>query len=173
MDNAKLKEIQNINNYFYEKYEVIKIDYVALLSSVLFNRIKIVTIVWVLGLTFLSIPVVFGFAAYYGFSLGFILSISTMSYGMLGIVIGMTFLLPQYILYTPAIVYLMNTSLGVSKKLYFNKLGGRSVDKVTKKQMLIEYVLIFFIVLFIVVLGCLLETFVNPKWVMFSIKKLI
>lgn len=173
MDNAKLKEIQNINNFFYEKYEAIKIDYIALLGTVLFSRVKMVVLIWVLGLTFLTMPVVYGITAYYGFSLGFILSISTMSFGMLGIVIGLSFLLPQYFIYTPAIVFLMNHSVGVSNKLYFVKQKGRNLDKPAKKQMLLEYVLIFFIVLFLIVLGSLLETFVNPKWVMFSIRKFI
>ena len=58
MDAAKLNEIQNINSYFYEKYQFVKIDYVDLLGNVLFDRVKIVTMIWILGLTFLAIPVV-------------------------------------------------------------------------------------------------------------------
>ncbi len=93
----------------------------------------------------------------YGFSLGLFLGTATCRYGIKGILLCIVGIFPHYLCYVPAMVMLLQWCEDIYRSIYFyhniTGQGKKSLPGKLGKPVLILGVL---------VLGCVLEAFVNP-----------
>ncbi|MFP4697478.1 MAG: stage II sporulation protein M [Eubacteriales bacterium] len=173
LDANQRNELGILNNYFLDKYKNIQLNYIDLFKFVFLDRIKVILFLWFFGLTFFGVPVIIIAFLYFGFNFGFMLSIGTIVYGGKGVVLNLVYLLPHFLVYVPLIIYLMNKSFDICATLYYKKIATNKSYRINNKQVFSEYILVFIISLLICIIGSLLETFVNPGLVQWSIKNLI
>lgn len=126
----------------------------SLFLYVLAERIWIIPVLFLFSTTYLAGPVVYGTVMWYGISLGTVWSIALLRYGMKGIWFIFFSGLPQYLFYIPAMVIAL-------------KLSGemRTPDR--------RFFVQFLVLEGVIVLGSVVETFVNAFFLQKIIKLFI
>lgn len=123
--------------------------------------------IWILALlstTFLGVAAAYAYMLWVGAGTGFLLSAFVIQYGMKGILLFLASIFPHYLLYIPALILLLAWSVKVSRQLYFpqkddaREHGGR-------RQMAIRFAFRLLAVHGIAIIGCLLESYVNPNMI--------
>lgn len=107
--------------------------------------------------TYLGLLFCGGMTVKYGFSIGLFLGTATCRYGIKGILLCIVGIFPHYLCYVPAMVMLLQWCEDIYRSIYFyhniTGQGKKSLPGKLGKPVLILGVL---------VLGCVLEAFVNP-----------
>jgi hypothetical protein len=121
-----------------------------------------------LGLLLIGKVMYWCVAAWGGASLGFVLSGCVLTYGAKGTLLFLAMVLPQYVLYVPLYVTAFMQSEGMWQYLFAH---DNSIVKrpYTKRQALVWYLLLFGIGFGILMIGCYIESYINPtlmKWVL-------
>ena len=131
----------------------------ALFAFVLRKRMAVFGMFAVAATTYLGTAVCIIGAGWYGFSAGAFLAAGVMRYGMKGIFLALAAMLPQYLLYAPAIYGLLVWCQRTCRMIY-----GKSYyqDKDKKTPVLTGRVLSLFVLAVMMLAGCALESFVNP-----------
>ncbi len=154
-----INEINIVNDYFSNKLVNMDIEYGSLLKYILFSRIKYFIILWLFSITILGLPVIFIYLIYSGFLVGFIISISTMKYGIMGILLFIVYLFPHGIIYIPVIAISIQRAFIMCKRMYYMKNGV----KVNKKNIILEYLFTIILLLVMIIIGCFIETYINSN----------
>lgn len=158
------KSILLENTGFFDVYTLYQIKAMTVDSNALFyyifrKRIVGLLVMAVLSTTYLGLAVCIGAVLWYGMSAGLFLSALTLRYGLKGILLAAVCLLPQYLLYVPAMLMFLKWVDGVYYGIYSrsgNALGAEDKGFLLKKSgQLIAIIGMFAI-------GCLLEGYVNP-----------
>lgn len=147
-----------------DEYSLYHMKYMTVDSSALFYyvlriRLKSILTLVVFATTYLGLVVCIGASFWYGLSAGSFLAAVMIRYGIKGLLFAFTGIFPQYILYVPAMVGLLIWCENVNRSIYFRSTleteqeGGNNWPKRLLK-------LVMIILMFL--LGCLLESFVNP-----------
>jgi len=108
--------------------------------------------------TYLGLVVCRGVVVWYGFSAGVFLAALIARYGIKGILLAGISVFPQYILYVPVILMLVVRCEGLFREIYYRNGESASEDK---KAAMIRAGKMFLIIV-IMAVGCLLESYVNP-----------
>ncbi len=147
------------------KYAVI--DDNAFFRYVLQKRVGMVLALALLSTTWLGMAATWACAAWLGVCGGMLLMAALIRYGLKGILLIMVGLFPQSIIYFPVIFLLLHWSYEFCLTLYFPyRLPSNNVStgEVASKGVLIrKKMLELSILLGVVIIGCLLESYVNPK----------
>ncbi len=122
----------------------------------LFSNIKIVLIIWIMGLISLGILIIPIILCWKGAAIGFTVGFLVKEFGIKGFVFALSGLLPHYLIIIPG--FLAIGAVGLSCSLYNIKSKGRRIYSrdITDYSILI---LLFFI---IVLVGCFIEGFFTP-----------
>jgi len=131
----------------------------ALFVFVMRKRLTFVVIMAVLATTYLGVAACMAVTMWYGFSTGMFLTAAILRYGFKGILLVAAGVLPQYFLYIPAIYALLIWSDKTCRMIYCKSYYQRED---TKTPILLGRVLSLVVILFGMVAGCFLESFVNP-----------
>ena len=107
--------------------------------------------------TYLGLVVVGCAAVGYGASAGMFLTAAVMRYGLKGVLLVMTAIFPQYILYGPAYFLLLLWCRQICRLIYFEK-GAR----LGNKQWILIKLLQLLGIIAVIIAGCSLESYVNP-----------
>lgn len=142
------------------------VDNHALFRYVLRKRLASVLILCILATTYLGIPVCMGTAFWYGTSSGAFLAVLTARYGLKGVLLALAGIFPQYLLYAPSMVILLGWCTEINRSIYFK--GYRERQNI--RYLLPARIVRFFLVIGIVILGCMLEAFCNPGILMAFLK---
>lgn len=133
------------------------------------HRIFAILTLGILASTVIGLPVICGYVCYLGVSAGCILSVAVVRYGIRGLLFMAASIFPQGLVLIPGYVFLFIWSIDCNRRLYgkFNMpeeryLAGRQF--VLKKGMKLLGILI------IIVSGCAIESYVNPKILSYVIK---
>lgn len=132
-------------------FELAGTDWNHLFFFVLQKRLALILLAGLSSLTFFYFPAVLTFYFYFGFIIGAMTALSTMRFGLFGILYYLGTLLPQIVLYVPMWLLLVRSC----SELH-NVLGHR-------KSSLIKSLPALFVVLALLLGGVLLETYVNPR----------
>jgi stage II sporulation protein M len=173
LDTSQTNELGILNHYFLDKYSSITLNHIDLLKYILMNRLKLILYLWFFGLTFFGIPVAIISLMYFGVSFGFMLSIGTVVYGWKGILLNLSYLFPHFIIYVPLMVYLIHKSFDLCATLYYKKLAVSKSYRLNNKQLFTEYILVLILCTLFIIIGALLETFINPSIVRWAIDRFI
>ncbi len=142
----------------------------SLFLYVLFKRLKELGFMFLLATTFAGIVCIYGYIGVMGSGVGALMAILCLRYGMKGLAMMFAALFPQALLYFPAFLYLFHMCYLVCVKLYFPHKDYWKGSGTTK-VFLFKNILYICIALAVVIIGVLLESYVNPTIIFSFIKK--
>jgi len=131
----------------------------ALFAFVLRKRLVLMIVMVLLATTYLGMVVALGVDLWYGFSTGAFLAAAVLRYGFKGFLLVAAGVLPQYLLYAPAIYALIIWCDKTCRMIYCKEYW---YGQETKTPILLGRVLPLVIILITFIAGCFLESFVNP-----------
>lgn len=144
------------------------VDSSALFYYVLKKRLGSALILTILSTTYLGLVVCTIFPAWYGAASGAFMSALVIRYGIKGLLLAVVSVFPQYILYFPAFAALLILCDELNRKIYFQKYGysgtGGKIKAFSGK------VVAFLVVIAVIFVGCVLESFCNPKLLLSFLK---
>ena len=133
------------------------IDTKALFWHVMGTRLKDIAILSVLSTTYLGLVVVCAQTVWYGAATGSFLAASVMRYGIKGVILAGTGIFPQYILYVPVLLWFLVWCEQMCRGIYFEK----SAFLMGRREIIIK-ILQLVVIFIVVIIGCMLESYVNP-----------
>ncbi len=142
------------------------VDSNAFFLYVLQKRLGYALILAVLSTTWLGLAAVWTCAAWLGLSFGMLVMASLLRYGLKGILLIAVGVFPQAFVYFPAAILLLRWSYEFCLSIYFpeklQESGGLHGDKSGKYVLIRQKGVKFILLLGVVIIGCLLESYVNP-----------
>lgn len=157
------KEAGIMSAYFLDKFEYMEIEWMSLFTYILEKRMKIYVILVVGGATAFGCLMAYGYTTWLGVSMGAFMSICILRMGVIGILVGVITLIPQYLIYIPVYVLLI-WRIKENQELFGNCAGKRE-----KQRVWIKYFMIMFAAGVFLMAGIFLESIVNP----FLVKKIL
>lgn len=150
----------------------IELDGGYLLGYIMKHRVLTILIIGMLASTMIGLPIVCGYVCYLGISAGCILSIAVIRYGIRGLFFMAASVFPQALLLVPGYFLLFRWGIDCNRKLY-GKNDGLEGRYLVGGQFILKKGIRLAGILIIVILGCILESYVNPKVVHFILKILL
>lgn len=125
------------------------------------NRIGTLLFLLVAATTIFGIIILYLYVAWFGMSLGILMAVVTIRYGGKGILIFLSAIFPQEILYIPAFLFLVNLLHDLCAVIYF---PGKMFQNtyMGKKQFLARGIFVYILILGVVIIGVFFESYVNP-----------
>lgn len=152
------------NTGFFDAYTLYHIRDMAVDQNALFyyvfrKRILGMLALAVLSTTYLGLAACLGGVFWYGMSAGAFVTALALRYGIKGILLAAVCLLPQYLVYIPALLFFLKWAEELYRGIY-SRCGGAFAAEdrsflVKKSGQLIAVLCAFAI-------GCLLEAYINP-----------
>lgn len=141
----------------------------SLVGYILRHRLSAVCVLGLVSTTVVGMPVLGAYICYTGLAAGCLLSVAVVRYGIRGLLFMAGVLFPQALLLVPAYISLFLWAADVNQTLYaprtqlegYERFGGRFYWKKGVQMIGITAV---------VIIGCLLESYVNPDIVHFVLK---
>ncbi len=162
INNANNTQITQITNYLNNFSSSIKTDYEIdktelIKMSVRDNAILVITM-WFVGSTVIGLPIVFGIVVFRGFCIGYTISSAIITFGLgKGILFTICSLLFQSFIFIPALLALAVTGIKVYKSIIKDK------RRENIKLEIIRHTLFSLIILFLLLISSLIETYVSPN----------
>ena len=158
------KSILLENTGLLDEYTLYHMKYMTVDSSALFYyvlclRMKTAITLAILGTTYLGLVVCAGTTFWYGLSAGAFLSAAVIRYGLKGILFACVGILPQYLVYAPVFVILVMWCEALNRSIYF---PNSSVTEGNGDIPWLKRLAQLLLILGVLLLGCLLESFANP-----------
>ncbi len=142
------------------------IDSRAFFFYIFRKRILVVLGMAALCTTYLGLVVCAGAVGWYGMAAGAYLSALALRYGFKGILLSLVGVFPQYLLYVPAMLALLGWCESLYKGIYSRSISAELAEKGFLPGKVGKLALI----LGVVILGCYLEAYVNPKFLLGYLK---
>jgi stage II sporulation protein M len=149
----------NYINLFFQKVDINALNSKLVLKYSILNNLKLVSLIWVLGLTIIGIPFVMLILFIKGFILGFTVGFLIDELGFTGILFSTISLFPQNIIIIPSIVIIGVSALSFSLILLKNK---RGTEKYSIIQQVTGYTILVSLMALIIILGCFIEAYISP-----------
>jgi stage II sporulation protein M len=99
-------EISNFINYFCQQAVEQSISPHKILEASIVSNLRTLCLLWICGLFFVLIPVVYAVVAVKGFGIGFTIGYLSFHYGFKGFMLSMASIVPQSIIVLPLLFYL-------------------------------------------------------------------
>lgn len=141
----------------------------GLFGYVLKHRIFTVCLLGLLATTMIGLPAVCGYVCYIGLSAGCLLSVAVIRYGIRGVFLMAAGIFPQGILLIPGYTALFLWAVEVNRMLYYHGMG-REYYKGYGRQSYLKKGLQIAGIIVVVLIGCVLESYVNPKILQYVLK---
>lgn len=133
------------------------------------HRVFTVLVIGILASTMIGLPIVCGYVCYLGISAGCILTIAVVRYGARGLFFMAATIFPHGLLLIPGYFLLLKWGLDCHRELY-GRTDGLDGRYLAGKQFILKKGMKLLGILLIVMIGCLLESYVNPKIIHFILK---
>lgn len=152
------------NTGFFDAYTLycirdMTVDPNALFYYVFRKRILGILAMAVLSTTYLGLAACLGGVFWYGMSVGAFLAALALRYGIKGILLAVVCMLPQYLIYVPALLVFLKWAEELYRGIY-SRSGG--VFAAEDKSFLVKKSGQLIAVLSAFAIGCLLEAYINP-----------
>lgn len=145
------------------------VDSNAFFLYVLQKRLGCALILAVLSTTWLGLAAVWTCAAWLGISFGMLVMAALLRYGLKGILLIAVGIFPQAFVYFPAAILLLRWSYEFCMTIYFpDKIQGSTLlhgESGSKYALLRNKAVTFIMLLGVVIIGCILESYVNSRLV--------
>ncbi len=152
-------EITNyINTFITELKNGSKLDYFKLLKSSFGNNLFLVIILWFMSLVVIGIPAVYGMVGYKGFCMGYTISSVVMT---LGTGKGIAFVLSSMLIHNIILIPCMLAVAVSGINLYKSIMKDRRKENI--KLEIIRHTVFCLIILVIMAVGSLIETYISSN----------
>lgn len=155
-----LEDTGLMDEYTLYHMKYMTVDGNALFFYCLRERLKNVAFLAVMATTYLGLAVISGMVLWYGAAAGMFLTAVVLRYGMKGILLAVTGVFPQYLFYVPAVIILMVWGEQLCRSIYFKntqRLEEGGYSRLSRRLLQLGLVII------VVIIGCVLESYVNPS----------
>ena len=152
--------IINHLNGFINNIETNKIDYWLVLKNNMITNLMFIGIVWLLGISIIGLPIIIGMFFTKAFILGFSIGSIISTFGTKGILFSIIYTFPGQVISLIFISLLMMYAMSFSLKLIYAIFKKKTIDF---KIMINRYSIIFLIVLIVIILMTLYDTYLMPK----------
>lgn len=158
------KSILLENTGLLDEYTLYEMKYMVVDSSALFyyvlkQRLGTALVLAVMSTTYLGLLVCSGFVLWYGVCTGAFLATAVIRYGIKGILLLLVGSFPQYFIYVPAVIALLFWCRMLYGKIYLDR---TFTTEWSDSFGLPKCVLKLTGILGIVIVGCMLESYLNP-----------
>ena len=134
----------------------------GLFDYIVRHRLFTVCMLGILATTIIGLPAVCGYICYAGLSAGCLLSVAVIRYGIRGLLLIAAGILPQGIVLIPAYIALFVWAVSVNRMLYSRNPYKEHYMRYSR-QIYIQKGLQIIGITAVVIIGCMLESYVNPK----------
>lgn len=110
----QVNELSKFINKFTSQIEQLPVTSLAVAKSTLFDYLIVIVIIYLLGLTIIGIPLIFGLIFGQGFILGFTVTFLVQNIGWPGGFLTVAAVLPPYLLYLLALIIGAGTAISFS-----------------------------------------------------------
>jgi stage II sporulation protein M len=141
-----------------------RIDSSELLKVSIIENLKIVSIIWILGLTIIGIPFIFIIVGIRGFITGFSAGFIVEALGMKGVIFTLCSLLPKEIIIIPCIIALGVNGVNFSLKMIKNK-SKKHLSKDNLKTNILAYCFLTLFFSSFIFIGILVEAYITPVFI--------
>lgn len=141
----------------------------GLVGYILRHRLFAVCILSLVSTTVIGMPVLCAYICYTGLAAGCLLSVAVVRYGIRGLLFMAAALFPQILLLAPAYVLLFLWAANVNSTLYTPRTQLEGYERFSRQFYMKKGVQMIGIIL-VSIMGCLLESYVNPKMVHLVLK---
>lgn len=159
-----------LNEYTLTEMKYSLVDKNAFFLYLLRKRVGVVLILAVLSTTWMGVATAWTGAAWLGISFGMLVMTSMMRYGVKGLLLVGTGIFPQILVYLPVALILLQWSYEFFTAIYYPEKYSGIQDAPAKKMLLRKKTLQFLCLLGVVIIGCVLEGYVNPILVLNLLK---
>ena len=139
------------------------ISYKLIFLQSIKNNLPVIIFLWFLGLTIVGIPIIIIIDLLKGFTVGFTFSFMISGLGKSGIGIAILAVLPQNLIYIPCIIFASVVSMEFSIMLLKNKFNKQWTSSISGR--IIYYSVIFIVIIAILFIGIIIESYVTPYFV--------
>ncbi len=146
--------------------DLAELDHTQLLLFVLQSRIKDYLLIWLFSITILAVPYNTFYILYKGFTAGFVIGSLTVLHGWKGILLAVGLGMPHDLVY---LVVMLQTIM-LSYKMHENCNNGIYSKR---SKIFVKHVPTFFVLLSVTIIGCFMESFLNPilfEWLKTGLK---
>lgn len=163
-----LEDTELLSEYILYEMKYSQIDSCAFFWYVLRKRIGMVLLLTLIATTWLGVIAGYTYAAWVGISFGMLMMAAVIRYGLKGIFLILTGVFPQGLIYLPAFFLLLNWCKEICFVLHFSekKDAKNSFREEEKNNIMRRKVLQFLSLVVVVIIGCVFESYVNPKLVL-------
>lgn len=160
------------NTTLLDENTLYNMKYMTVDSSVLFyyilkSRLTSVFLIVILSTTYLGMIVCAGATLWWGICAGTYLALAVLRYGIKGVLLVLAGVLPQFFLYAPAMILLIRWCEKLYRGIYLYK-GIK--NETGDSRLLLRSILQFLCMLALVLTGCVIESFINPYFMMGLLK---
>ena len=156
LDNGGILNINALNRIKY-----LEVDGSALFRYVLKERAGGVFLLTIMATTFIGIAASYLFVLWQGALTGMFITAATIRYGMKGVLLMLAGMFPQQLLLVPAWVMLLNWCCQLCCKFYYPHKDYETGYR-NKNSYLIRKGVMFLWIIGVVIIGSILECYVNP-----------
>ena len=149
-----------LNSSALSRIKYLNVEGAMLLRFTLFERTKIAFVLVIFSTTFIGIAASYLFVVWQGILSGMLFTAAVIRYGLKGIVLILAGIFPQQLLLIPAWVMLLNWCCQLCCKFYFPHKDNEMVAN--QRHYLMRKGMILIWIMGIVVIGSILESYVNP-----------
>lgn len=163
---ALLESTGLLSEYTLYEMKYAEIDSSAFFAYVFQKRVGTALVLGVLSTTWLGLAASWACAGWMGISFGMLLMASLLRYGIKGMLLIGVGIFPQILIYFPVCLLLLEWSSEFCMVMYFpHRLSGSfgGSDAAGKGTLMRRKALQFLTMLGVVIIGCVLESYVNPK----------
>ena len=128
---------------------------------VFWERMKPVLLVGLMGTTVFGVMAAYVYGAWLGLSVGVLLSVMIVRFGLGGILFFLGSLFPQYLLFIPFMIYLLRWCTGLCNGIYFPE-SSDIVYYGSRRRFMIKCTLQFLFIIAGIMATSGLESYVNP-----------
>lgn len=169
MDNVDKSDITSYFSTFAGSISKKSIDYTSLLFSIIKKNLILIVPLILLSFTFFGSPIILLIDLIKGFSLGYTFTFILSSYENKGLLLAVTSVLPQNLLYIPAIMLLSILGLYMSTSIF--KVKILKYNNFKKHELIAENLNCIVAMLLLSLLGMVIETYVSPNLIKLIISK--
>lgn len=163
-------DIYLLNEEWVLYLQTTRISEKSIFIYVLMKRLKEVGVAVLISTTVAGLICLYGFTIMYGAGLGVLLAVSGFRYGLKGLMMILAASFPQVLVYVPVYLYIFHLCYLLCVRLYFPHKDYWKTSG-SPKFFLFKNIISIGIALGVVIIGVLLESYVNPKIFFSFIKK--
>jgi stage II sporulation protein M len=161
LSSVQRDELTNYFQGFLQLLDSHSTDNTELLKIALMENIRIIVVLWVLGVTIIGIPFIFVIISIRGFITGFSSAFIVKIFGLKGILFTLFTLFPKEVIVMPCIIALGVNGINFSLNIIKSK-SNKHISKESLKSNFFAYCFVTFFFCSIIFTGILVEAYIIP-----------